>query len=250
MDETIEERLAAVERALTDDHDHDLAALAEAGDLAERVETLETECKAYEDRIAELEAATQALRGYVGNVRAVNEDVRQRADRALELAERDQPTASDSHDDTADRTETRHEEPTLELGADGESDTLPDSRCRAANGDTGDRAESGRQSTRDRRQTGKSPAGEQSDHRERASTCPLCNGDGTPGQSDGAAGTRNQSREATSQRMPTTGATSESASDLPGGSDQEGVPDGGRVELSEDGGSEDRDLFHRIRTLL
>ncbi len=249
MDETIEERLAAVERALTDD-DHDLAALAEAGDLAERVETLETECETYEDRIAELEAATQALRGYVGNVRAVNEDVRQRADRALELAEGEQPTAGDGHGDTADRTETRREEPTLELDAGDEAGEIPDSQNQATNSGTGDRGESGQQPTRDERQTGNSPAGGQSDHRERASTCPLCNGDGTPGQSDDAADTGNHPLEAASQRMSTAGTTSEAASDLLDGSDREGVPDGGRVELSDDDGSGDTDLLHRIRALL
>lgn len=249
MDETIEERLAAVERALTDD-DHDLAALAEAGDLAERVETLEIECEAYEDRIAELEAATQALRGYVGNIRAVNEDVRQRADRALELAEREQPMDGNVHGDTADRTETRREEPTLELGTDDESGDIPDSQNQVANSDTSDRAESGQQQTRDGRQTKQSPIGEQGHHPERASTCPLCNGDGTPGRSDKGTETRNQPHEAASRRMPTTGATSESTSDLPGENDHEGVPDGGRVELSDDDGSGDTDLLHRIRALL
>jgi hypothetical protein len=37
--------------------------------------------------VSELEAATQALRGYVGNVRAVNRDIEQRADTALAKAE-------------------------------------------------------------------------------------------------------------------------------------------------------------------
>jgi hypothetical protein len=40
-----------------------------------------------EKRVAELEAATQALRGYVGNVRSVNERVEERADAALARAE-------------------------------------------------------------------------------------------------------------------------------------------------------------------
>jgi TolA-binding protein len=85
MDGTTEERLAAVERALTGG-DHDLEALAEGAATADRVADLESEVEELTDRIAELEAATQALRGYVGNVRSVNEEVEQRADRALEAA--------------------------------------------------------------------------------------------------------------------------------------------------------------------
>ena len=64
------------------------------------------------DRLAELEAAVQALRGYVGSVRAVNEDVEQRADLAVrkvsvlerELTARSEEAASDSTetDSTAD----------------------------------------------------------------------------------------------------------------------------------------------------
>jgi septal ring factor EnvC (AmiA/AmiB activator) len=86
MDETLEERLAAVERTLTDG-DHDLTALENAVETVDRLDGLETEIEALDDRIAELEAATQALRGYVGNVRATNNEVEQRADLALEKAE-------------------------------------------------------------------------------------------------------------------------------------------------------------------
>lgn len=86
MDETLEERLAAVERALTDG-DHDLTELTAAGETAQRLDDLAADVAELDERIAELEAATQALRGYVGNVRAVNEEVEQRADLALETAE-------------------------------------------------------------------------------------------------------------------------------------------------------------------
>jgi uncharacterized coiled-coil protein SlyX len=68
--DALERRLDAVERALADD------APLEGVD---RLDDLET-------RIAELEAAVQALRGYVGSVRAVNEDVERRADRAFRKA--------------------------------------------------------------------------------------------------------------------------------------------------------------------
>ncbi len=69
--DSIERRLDAVERALTE---------GEPLERADRLAELET-------RIAELEAAVRALRGYVGSVRSVNEDIEQRADRALRKAE-------------------------------------------------------------------------------------------------------------------------------------------------------------------
>ena len=68
--ESMERRLAAVERALSD---------GEPIDRRERLDELEA-------RIAELEAAVEALRGYVGSVRAVNDDVEHRADLALRKA--------------------------------------------------------------------------------------------------------------------------------------------------------------------
>jgi hypothetical protein len=41
-----------------------------------------------ESRVAELEAAVEALRGYLGSVQAVNDDVERRADLALARTER------------------------------------------------------------------------------------------------------------------------------------------------------------------
>lgn len=67
----MERRLEAVERALAEE---------EPISRIDRLDDLET-------RVAELEAAVQALRGYVGSVRAINEDVERRADRALRKAE-------------------------------------------------------------------------------------------------------------------------------------------------------------------
>lgn len=82
MDDNLRERVETLERAVTDG-DHDLSALADAGEMAERLDAVETRLEEFEDRIDELEAATQALRGYVGNIRSVNRDVEQRADTAL-----------------------------------------------------------------------------------------------------------------------------------------------------------------------
>lgn len=69
--DAVERRLEAVERALADE---------EPIERTDRLNDLA-------DRVAELEAAVQAIRGYVGEVRAINEDVEGRADRALRKAE-------------------------------------------------------------------------------------------------------------------------------------------------------------------
>lgn len=83
---TLDERLRAVERALTDG-DHHLAEIEHAADHHARIESLDERLGAVEDRLTDIEAATQALRGYVGNVRAVNREVERRADAALAAVE-------------------------------------------------------------------------------------------------------------------------------------------------------------------
>ncbi|WP_129114870.1 DUF7310 family coiled-coil domain-containing protein [Halegenticoccus tardaugens] len=101
MDDTaLAERLAAVERALTegstdlsdvsdaaarDDRVADLEATVER--LDDRVADLEATVERLDDRVADLEAATMAVRGYVGGIRAVNRDVERRADAALAKVE-------------------------------------------------------------------------------------------------------------------------------------------------------------------
>jgi len=84
--DTLEERLTAVERALTDG-ESDFETLAEAGEVASRLETVERRLDDLEEQVSELDAATQALRGYVGNVRSVNRDVERRAETALAKVE-------------------------------------------------------------------------------------------------------------------------------------------------------------------
>jgi len=86
MDDSMEARIEALERAVTDG-DHDLSGLAAEGEATDRLETLEETVSSLEDTVRELEAGTQALRGYVGNLRSVNHDVEQRADAALAKAE-------------------------------------------------------------------------------------------------------------------------------------------------------------------
>lgn len=82
----LRDRLDAVERALTDG-DGGLDDLQTAADAAGTIEDVRDRVAEIEDRITELDAATQALRGYVGNVRSVNRDVERRADAALAKVE-------------------------------------------------------------------------------------------------------------------------------------------------------------------
>jgi len=85
-EETLERRLEAVERALVDGDAPD--GLADLAALNERVTRLETHLEELGRRLDELDAATQAIRGYVGNVRHVNRDIERRAAAALATAER------------------------------------------------------------------------------------------------------------------------------------------------------------------
>jgi len=85
--DAIDDRLRAVERALTGSDDA-LTDLESSAELTDRTDDLARRVDELEERLDELDAATQALRGYVGNVRAVNEDVAERADAALAAVER------------------------------------------------------------------------------------------------------------------------------------------------------------------
>lgn len=80
--ETLSERLAAVERAVTGGKE-DHTSPEEPAALKNELDSLDQRVRSIEERVADLEAATQAVRGYVGSVRAVNEEVEARADAAL-----------------------------------------------------------------------------------------------------------------------------------------------------------------------
>lgn len=84
--EALEKRIAALERTITEG-EGEYGALADGAATAERVETLEERLDDLTDQVGELDAATQALRGYVGNIRSVNREVEQRADAALAKVE-------------------------------------------------------------------------------------------------------------------------------------------------------------------
>jgi len=226
MDDTIEQRLAAVERALTDD-DHDLSALVAEGETADRLRTVEDDVAELQDRVADLEAATQALRGYVGSVKSVNDEVRERADLALETAERaeeaatadasgasaepDSPTGPDVTGQRPAAAST-DEEPTLELAAD--DGTREPTGPAAGSDDTADLT---------------------TDHatHDPSDRCPLCADDG--------------GRERTpDHRQPTDRDGSHLTSDS-----QQGVTDGGLVpEPESDSGRAEGTVLARIRALL
>ncbi|RDZ65520.1 hypothetical protein C5B90_03935 [Haloferax sp. Atlit-12N] len=79
-------RLDAVERTITDG-DADFSSLEDLASVERRVSELESAVESLTERLDEVDAATQAMRGYLGGVRAVNEDVERRANAALAKAE-------------------------------------------------------------------------------------------------------------------------------------------------------------------
>lgn len=85
--EDLADRIAAVERRLTDG-ETDCRQLADDAALVARVDELEDRAEAVDERLAEVESAVQALRGYVGGVERVNEDVERRANAAVARVER------------------------------------------------------------------------------------------------------------------------------------------------------------------
>jgi len=95
----LESRIETLERAVTAG-EHDLSELASEADALERLNEVEATCEEFERQLAELEAATQAVRGYVGSIRAVNSEVEQRADAALAAVEslEEQLEATESSD--------------------------------------------------------------------------------------------------------------------------------------------------------
>ncbi|MFB6281743.1 MAG: hypothetical protein ABEH40_06970 [Haloferacaceae archaeon] len=84
--ERLSERLAAVERRLTD-ADPDGSGLADAAALEGRLSEVEGRVEALDERLGEVESGLQALRGYLGGVEAIDESVERRADAALAKAE-------------------------------------------------------------------------------------------------------------------------------------------------------------------
>ncbi|WP_321169077.1 hypothetical protein [Halorubrum sp. CBA1125] len=116
FEEGFDERLRAVERALTGT-DASVAAVANDAAAAEERAALDTRVDDLTERVEELEAATQALRGYAGAIRAVNREVERRADLALARASGDDETPSEAALDAALPSD-RHEASDSEGGTD------------------------------------------------------------------------------------------------------------------------------------
>ncbi|WP_435345412.1 DUF7310 family coiled-coil domain-containing protein [Haloarchaeobius sp. HRN-SO-5] len=97
MPDALDDRLRAVERALdeatdgqslsdpTDVHadGYETDTCAERNSVQDRLDTVEDRLTEAEETLADLDAAVQALRGYAGQVRSVDERVEERADAAL-----------------------------------------------------------------------------------------------------------------------------------------------------------------------
>ena len=97
----LDARLNAIERALTDD-DADLSDLRQTTAALDDLDGLDSRVTEIESRLDELEAGLEAVRGYAGNVRAVNRDVERRASAALAKAETLE-NAVENRPDTTDR---------------------------------------------------------------------------------------------------------------------------------------------------
>jgi vacuolar-type H+-ATPase subunit I/STV1 len=100
MDDRLDDRVDAVERAITDGHAAD--GLPDAARMERRLDDLEATVDELDDRLAELEAAVQALRGFAGGVRAVDEEVERRANAAVARVERLEAELRDAEGRTAD----------------------------------------------------------------------------------------------------------------------------------------------------
>lgn len=122
--DAVEERLRAVERAVTDG-DRAPADLSDAAAVEDRVDDLARRTTDLEEQVAELDAAVQALRGYVGNIRAVNDDVERRADAALAKVE---SLARDGGADRDDAPAHRGSVPTEPVRDDGVAGSRPHGR--------------------------------------------------------------------------------------------------------------------------
>lgn len=85
--ERLDERLTAVEQTVVDG-DYELAELEDLAAAVDDLERIERRLDDIESRLADLESRSQAVEGFVGNVRSVNDEVEQRADTAIAVVDR------------------------------------------------------------------------------------------------------------------------------------------------------------------
>lgn len=118
-------RLSAVERAVTDDETRPAASPpvespyrcddpdhSDDPDFDGRLSAVEEALADLDARLDEVEAATQALRGYVGAVRSVNREVERRADAALAAVERLEAEGGEASRGAVREVDSGHSVPT------------------------------------------------------------------------------------------------------------------------------------------
>lgn len=86
-DDSLDARLRAVERAVTDG-EASVADLSDAAAVHDRLDALERELAELTERVDALDTTVQSLHGYVGEIEHVNERVERRADAARAAVER------------------------------------------------------------------------------------------------------------------------------------------------------------------
>jgi hypothetical protein len=145
----LHERVAALERTITDGHADE--GLPDAARMDARLDDLESTVEDLGDQVAELDAAVQALRGFAGGVRAVDEAVERRADAAVARVDRLEAELAEVReavhdpDDATAVTEPNGREPATARTHDADAGSrVPPSRSdptvageRATNGDGG-----------------------------------------------------------------------------------------------------------------
>ena len=127
---TVEERLAAVERALTDDAS--VATVDDAAALTERMDRIEDRLDAMESRVDEVDAAVHAVRGYVGEIRHVNAEVERTANAAVAAVDRlDAASGTPPPIATADRERASVPDASRDGATEGDGATSLRDRLRA-----------------------------------------------------------------------------------------------------------------------
>lgn len=116
MPDDIDERLRAVERALTDG-ETPATDLSDAAAVHERLDALDERVGELAARMDALDATVQSLHGYVGELEAVNDRVERRADAARAAVERLEDERRQSHDAGTERRHTSEAETDGGLGA-------------------------------------------------------------------------------------------------------------------------------------
>lgn len=117
----LDERLRAVERTLTESETA-VSDLDDRAELTARLDDLEAEVADLAERVDELDAGLQAVRGYVGNVRQVDEDIERRADAAIATVERLEARLDDHEQDAQVPDSSSEYEPSQPFGS-AEGDT-------------------------------------------------------------------------------------------------------------------------------